>query len=414
MLYFSIHQTFKLFILQSNLSCVLYKTYTKESIKGAMGHDTFAHISTGASHDSRSPYSTTSSTTYVNWLPIYQSKFTLHLKTPEKHAAQSSFSPTDIAQPTQNHGRKQIIKPGTGFSKNCSSYVEYDPAIDETQYQFSKEAHLTSHGQSYISPQNATKKSSKPLYIAQDVIESGFTRLPKYNVTDQGQQYLTNQSEAKSKFTESAHVLHQPSADRSRILQSSSAFTTDVGHLHAFGHLVDSPFANVQTKQDQWRQKSEKMGQYRMDPNGFTRSVGSRILDYKTNPLGIISKNSEDHIRKSDPARWMMMHETDQSTSNYVHCRLSPIKDAMTLKKLNESIGSKQDTGSIRNNRPFMGGNIQSTSNRFTTETSDQFTKPISNFKSDNFKCDSITQSGFTISNKYKYTMPIDSEAGAQ
>nr|KAJ3414405.1 Centrosomal protein of 44 kDa [Polyrhizophydium stewartii] len=109
-----------------------------------------------------------------------------------------------------------------------------------------------------------------------------------------------------------------------------------------------------------------------MDPDGFTRSESGRILDSKTNPPGILSERTLGHIRHSDPTKWMMMHETGQSTSNYVHHELHPMDETMALRKQCISIGVKQEAGSIRNNRPYIETFETAPRARFTTETAEK------------------------------------------
>jgi hypothetical protein len=71
----------------------------------------------GAAPDRSCFYSTSSSIAQADWLPILRSKFNLHLNTATKH---------NTKVPTLPKFKKE-----SGYSKNCSSFVPYDPSVDE-------------------------------------------------------------------------------------------------------------------------------------------------------------------------------------------------------------------------------------------------------------------------------------------
>lgn len=78
--------------------------------------------SMGADVNPLSFYSTTNSSTHVNWLPTLRKKFQLHLRTSQ----QSEYS-ADVSLTTP------IRKESTGYTKNCSMYLPYDKNVDEKE-----------------------------------------------------------------------------------------------------------------------------------------------------------------------------------------------------------------------------------------------------------------------------------------
>ena len=73
--------------------------------------------SQGANLNPTSFYSTHNSSTYVDWLPVLQSKFKLHLNTK-----------------TNIKSHRPELKQTAGYTKNTSIYVPYDPLVDEKDY----------------------------------------------------------------------------------------------------------------------------------------------------------------------------------------------------------------------------------------------------------------------------------------
>ncbi|KAI8927449.1 hypothetical protein BC831DRAFT_452401 [Entophlyctis helioformis] len=394
-----------------------------------VGPSALVICSSGASPNVLDFYSTTASTTHCNWLPLHRAKF--------RHSVSGGNAPRDpldvplaitvasgaapaSALPTYDRGAgthdtspssrdRPVRKQQTGYSKNCQAFVEYDPKVDEIEYKFADEAYLTSHGLSYKPPTKPNFGAfAKTEFVAEPINESGFTRLPKFRVTDQGRRFDLGHSEMKDKFLPSAHVLREPSVDTSRLVPSSSAYTSDTGHIDAFGIETGSPFAKPPPAPLR-PPPGEPISTYpaRMDPDGFTRSESGRILDSKTNPPGLLPQRTLDHIRNSDPMRWMMMHDdAGKSTANYVHHELHPMEETMRLRTQRISIGQKEDAGSVRNNHPFLEIAERNPVSRFTTETQERFGAPKDTFSMSKVTaCNGMKRSGFTGSNKFEYTL---------
>eukprot|EP00842_Homolaphlyctis_polyrhiza_P005809 jgi/Hompol1/6229/HPOL_001340-RA len=318
----------------------------------------------------------------------------------------------------QVHPNRPVVqKQQTGHSKNCLSFVEYDPKIDDVEHQkmgseailsltkcstavalgnhrFSKDTFKTSHSLSYKYPAKPSNAAfAKTEFVAQEILDSGFTRLPKHRVTDQGRHYELGISEMKQKFLPTEHILRDPAVDRSHIAESSSAYTSD-----------KPPSAPLRPPQGE----RIKVFPVRLDHDGFTTSEKGNILASKTNPPGILPHRSLEHIKNSDPTRWIMMHDNGQSTSTYIHHELHPMEETMKLRREPIRIGPKQDAGSIRNNRSFWETKEPDPRGRFTTETSERFVAPKQTFESKTIAhCIGVNRSGFTSSNKYQYTFPV-------
>ncbi len=82
----------------------------------------FIQNSRGASSDPLNTYSTTSSTTHTNWLPVLQTNFKLHIKT------RNEFG---LITTEKQHSPEKSKSLCTGYSKNCSPFVPYDKHVDE-------------------------------------------------------------------------------------------------------------------------------------------------------------------------------------------------------------------------------------------------------------------------------------------
>ncbi|KAJ1336900.1 hypothetical protein BSLG_006660 [Batrachochytrium salamandrivorans] len=351
----------------------------------------------------------------MDWLPVYRSKFSLHLEMPVNKTPQSNSLVQPLLSGKGSHtvqGSDTATKQQSGYSRDCVSFVAYDPAAHETKHQTTKECYQTSHLESYGPPLYTDKKLlKKPFIVAQKAIDSGFTHLPIHCVTDQGQTFAFGKSEAKSKYIEPKSTSQPQKVNKSGPYNPESAYTSNVGHIFSFGPSLESPFDKPPRPCNHLGPliPNKRLAQ-RMDPDGFTRSEGPRILDILTNPPGYLSQRMLDHTKRSDPTRWISMNENGQSTSRYIHCKLSPIQGRLDLSNLPHSISHKQATGSTRNNRPFVELNETSSTNRFTTESSERYGVPKSNFKTRGYTCNGIVSSGFTSSNKYQYAVPTKTE----
>ncbi|KAJ3259795.1 hypothetical protein HK103_001686 [Boothiomyces macroporosus] len=325
--------------------------------------DIIVQNSAGASNDILNFYSTVNSTTYLDSLPHLQSKFTLHLN----------------SKPKETHNRvshDRIRKQQTGYSKNCVPYVAYDKEIDEKEQKYSEEAFITCHAAVYKPRAVQEDKFGKTEFVTQEIRDSGFTTIPKYNVTSQGKNYEQPTSEMKDKFVPAIHT--KPAKfDKSKIKPSSSAYTSDVEHFKEFGDDTESPFEKLEVKVLESKVSDIKYPNL-MKSNGYTNSVRFGVVESDDGPEGVYTEDQLEHMLRNDPTKWMRIHANKKSTSRYgisntsrFHCDLSPMAKTLALRTQNIKIGAKEETGSIRNNRAYTE-TINSDPNLYTSETSEK------------------------------------------
>ncbi|KAJ3276597.1 hypothetical protein HDV01_004130 [Terramyces sp. JEL0728] len=256
--------------------------------------------SAGASDNILNFYSTTNSTAYLDSLPHLKSKFTLHLNSKPREMQ---------GEPLNERIRKQ----DTGYSKNCVPYVPYDKNIDETEEKYSEERFVTSHAAIYKPRQVQEDKFGKTEFVSQEIRDSGFTTLPKFNITSQGQIFSKTTSEMKDKFANAAG-LKDSTFDKAKIKSSASAYTTDIEHFKDFGPLNESPFE----KQDVTSLEpkvSDLKYPLLMKSNGYTNSVKYGIIESESAPENLESEEQLAYLMRKDPTKCMRIRENKKSTS---------------------------------------------------------------------------------------------------
>ncbi|KAJ3000035.1 DEAH (Asp-Glu-Ala-His) box polypeptide 34 [Globomyces sp. JEL0801] len=356
------------------------------------------HESRGPPDDQMNFYSTTNSTTHRDWLPTLATKFNLHLSTkplPEK-----------LSDPLPPKSRKQQ----TGYSKNCISFVQYDPEVDETDTKFSELAFITDYDSTYKTPKRPTSENfGKSEFVTQEILDSGFTTIPKFSVIEQGKNYEKPPSEMKSQFNRK-DCLKGSDFSKLNIAPCSSAFTNDVEHIHQFGFSNSSPFEKEPIKT-----VPNTISGYPtlMKADGYTNSVRQGLIASQPMPDLLLNEDIERKVMRSDPQRWLAAHDNGKSTSSQYHCDLQPMKKTLALHNPEVKVGNKQNTGSIRNNHPYKETFESNPTDRFLSESSDRFA-PIKKDTSIRVDCNMIPRSGFTLCNKFQYNYPIldDGTAG--
>ncbi|KAI8901950.1 hypothetical protein BC833DRAFT_617188 [Globomyces pollinis-pini] len=356
------------------------------------------HESRGPPNDQMNFYSTTNSTTHRDWLPTLATKFNLHLSTkplPEK-----------LSDPLPPKSRKQQ----TGYSKNCISFVQYDPEVDETDTKFSELAFITDYDSTYKTPKRPTSENfGKSEFVTQEILDSGFTTIPKSSVIEQGKNYEKPPSEMKSQFNRK-DCLKGSDFSKLNIAPCSSAFTNDVEHIHQFGFSNSSPFEKEPIKT-----VPNTISGYPtlMKADGYTNSVRQGLIASQPMPDLLLNEDIERKVMRSDPQRWLAAHDNGKSTSSQYHCDLQPMKKTLALHNPEVKVGNKQNTGSIRNNHPYKETFESNPTDRFLSESSDRFA-PIKKDTSIRVDCNMIPRSGFTLCNKFQYNYPIldDGTAG--
>lgn len=139
--------------------------------------------------------------------------------------------------------------------------------------------------------------------------------------------YLPNQGLSKGQF------------NKQKIADSASAFTNDITHIKTFGVSPDSPFSRVELYPPHPAAPSPEQKQpdypVLMKADGYTRSSGLRVIP--------------THRQKS-----------------------AQIKEMLPLITEKNIIGNKQETGSLKNNKPYIELKEPDPQGRFTTENNQQ------------------------------------------
>ncbi|KAJ3101696.1 hypothetical protein HDU97_001105 [Phlyctochytrium planicorne] len=382
--------------LKENGGVLIHSEFRKDAHDVAAS--TIIEISRGPPTDPRFFYATTHSTTYrpvsnpalkgpINGLDEAYLKMRMNLMKPVS---------------------KRNVRQGTGYSKNVLPYVEYDKEVDEGPT-FSNPQNKSVTMDHYQYPQSNSSPLDKDLGIA-PMVASGFTRLPKFSVVDDGTCHHEKVSQMKSSFSEKRLRFKSPVFEKSNITPSGSAFTNDVGEIKYTGDMNESGFQRVEQTlppAKDWRANIPT----NMTDDGYSRStrptdpLKGGQPDYG-NPK-LLSEKAREFRKRRDPAEWV--HEQDplakQSLSRVIHVPLDPLG---ALKSLNDSsavkVGMKEPTGAVQNNPKYVFVEEISPSERFSTETERRFKAPIDPFSFNKLKCNYVTESGFTTGNNFRYT----------
>ncbi|KAI8847124.1 hypothetical protein BC829DRAFT_397253 [Chytridium lagenaria] len=285
---------------------------------------------------------------------------------------------------------------GTGYSKNVLPYVEYDRDVDEGK-KFS------------TAPWQSVTVGITPM------VSSGFTRLPKFPVTEDGTSHREKESQMKSSYAEKRLRFKDPIFDKRNIIPCDSAFINDVGEIKSLGTSDDdskrfAPLPGPSAPVD-WRTRMPA----RMKDDGYSRST-RQVDPLKRDPYSLINTrlNEDKSIRRRDPAEWV--HSQDprarQSHSRVIHVPLDPLDAVRAAHDTTTSkIGIKEPTGAVQNNPKFVFVSEPAPAERFSTETERRFQAPVDPFSYGNVKCDQITNSGFTSGNNFHYTHKAKTDA---
>jgi hypothetical protein len=216
-------------------------------------------VSSGPSLDPRHFYSTTNSTTYrPHHLTTQSSRNLLDSR------SINGLSKIDLRSVRGNPIPSFNRKERTSYVKNVGPYVEYNKSVDETpgKFQITEDPYLTVTVDHYKPPPKPKDylKNNPGMGLA-PMVDSGFTRLPKYRVTEvEGMDLkaLEKISEMKSNYSSTTpnnnsnntHGSHStngegveerlkfkvPQIDKSHILPSETAYTEDVSHIPNLGN----------------------------------------------------------------------------------------------------------------------------------------------------------------------------------
>ncbi|KAJ3167841.1 hypothetical protein HK101_011694 [Irineochytrium annulatum] len=305
----------------------------------------------------------------------------------------------------------QRTKQQTGYTKNVLAYVEYDRNVDEGPH-FRTEVATSVTTQEFQRP--ASRKAKNEFGGVANVVDSGFTRLPKFDVTDDGSHHKERDSQMRSSFLSGALNLKPPHWDKHLIVPTESGFVHNAGHLRSIGTGEDERFPKPEPPKP-----PKHYNPTTMVDDSYTRSTRARD-ELKTDDAGkpihprLLQKPVMEHLRHADLAEWVHRKDVanNKSLSRVVHAPLDSLEAMHSLRAETEvRTGLKEPSGSVRNNPKFFSDNDPMANERFTTETKHRFQMPVDRFRLGNFTCDMITKSGFTNGNGFQYTKDASSQA---
>ncbi|KAI9204161.1 uncharacterized protein BJ171DRAFT_599345 [Polychytrium aggregatum] len=315
----------------------------------------------------------------------------------------------------------QMQKQRTGYTKNLVPFVRYNKSVDEgphLQFQVGN-PFVSTHTTFFASP------SSPRDYIAEGdnninmVIESGFTRLPKWKVTDDGTKPVEKRSTTKSHHEHSYLHFKEASHNKSKIIPSATAYISDEANIKDLGNgeVFDRFYRPPRPTEPSWRDFNTT----HMKESGYSRSTFKDAVKLRPgvemdlNPAQFPAHITE-RIKKNDPTRWVHLVDKQARTnvSRILHDAPDPsMALARELRQGPIEIGSKEPTGGVRNNPKFIYEPEPAPVERFSTESGRRFAAPRESFDPNNFKCDKIVKSGFSDGNRYKYINPHTRDAQA-
>ncbi|KAJ3214780.1 hypothetical protein HDU67_001225 [Dinochytrium kinnereticum] len=392
--------------------------------------NTIVQVSSGPPMDPRFFYATTHSTTYK---PMENAL----LKSPI-NGVDSDYLQMRMGLMKLNF--KRGVKQGTGYSKNVLPYVEYDKKVDEGPH-FSNPASKSVTIDHYQTPKYPPNALNNPDLGIAPMVSSGFTRLPKFPVTEDGTNHREKESEMKSSYAEKRLRLKTAAFDKRRITSSDSAFVNDVGEIKSLGNPNEPDFnryavslaldLNIEfydafiadnisqptpgpNPPPDWR----TLAPTKMTDDGYSRST--RPVDpLKRDPDSLINarfaeEKANSGLRRRDPAEWV--HNQDprakKSLSRVIHVPLDPLDAVRAAHNPSTAkIGSKEPTGAVQNNPKFVFVSEPSPAERFSTETERRFQAPVDPFSFNALKCNYVTDSGFTSGNNFHYTPKAKSDS---
>ncbi|KAJ3348811.1 hypothetical protein HDU83_001013 [Entophlyctis luteolus] len=319
-------------------------------------HDTraSAHISrsNGPAKDARFFYSTVYSTTH-NEIP----RRSVLLANPINgvHAA-------DL--------KNTRCKQRTGYTKNLAAFVEYDKNVDESADFFIQDPFLTAHCADYRRPPAPKSFLANPNAGITPMVPSGFTRLPIFNVTQDGSSKFNKDKETamKASYPDGQLQFKTTYVNKKTILPSATAYISDEGEIKSLGDLVAvSETGRVCDPQHPALGVPEKPWLFgatipdTVRPDGYSRSTRPKdplLADYPTStsfpaPHRRLSPAADmDRIRHVDLAEWV--HRSDpgakSSFSRIVHPPMDLMANIKSLADGKTRIGLKEPTGGVLNN----------------------------------------------------------------
>ncbi|KAJ3127122.1 hypothetical protein HK098_006819, partial [Nowakowskiella sp. JEL0407] len=376
------------------------------------------YMSEGPKQDPRNFYSTIYSTTH-NTNKLFSD--TLSGKYYQKKDQKLKVLLENGQSKQKSEKPSQMIKQRTGYTKNVVPFVEYDKNVDEGDLFRIEKPFESTHTELFKPPKYKTyvpiRRNETKI---EAIIDSGFTRKPKSDVTKDGSSFPVNVSTTKDHYVQS--LKYKPfKFDKSKVIPSASAYINDIGHIENFGTDTCSSFERP--KEGIVTIQPFKPNVKKMQENAYTKSSPRHFLKQPQPPLQnftsmqeFVSYNGKlEKLRRCDLAGWVGLVDPlgTVSTSRVIQAipKQSDKKKSVDTEMF---IGTKEATGSVRNNPDYLilGDAEINNNTRFITETSERFKTPPQKFNLKDYNCDLITRSGFSHNNKFKFTAkaPLDEE----
>jgi hypothetical protein len=153
------------------------------------------------------------------------------------------------------------------------------------------------------------EKFGKDEYVSQEILDSGFTQIPKHKVTSQGTIFALGVSEMKQSFS-GKDSIKAAQFDRNMIKPSTSAFTSDISHIK-----IKEAAQCPQNKTKNCGVTQSKSYPTIITSDGYTNSVRFGLITHKNIKDPFLNNSLEAKIRKSDPTKYLQMKDVQGSIS---------------------------------------------------------------------------------------------------
>ncbi|KAI9353323.1 hypothetical protein DFJ73DRAFT_828213 [Zopfochytrium polystomum] len=369
-------------------------------------------VSAGASLDPRSFYSTTNSTTFRHHAPA---------STPLLAYPINGVSPKDL-KPALVGGIKVLIaetRRRTGYTKNVIPHVNYDKDVDESDAFRIVDPFKTRTVLDYVSPPRPGNLDTEQGVNAP--VESGFTRLPKFKVTEDGTNHREKKSQMKTSYDQGL-TFKASEVSKGTIIPSTTAYISDAGEIKELGSVwaayacdptLGKSVAHAKALAAVADTTPRPENPTKMTENGFCRSHRHRnMLRADHEILGAPGSPDPrdtdavflEALRHRDLAEWVQKRDpaTLRGLSRIVHQLgdVAPIRASQSIR-----IGLKEPTGAVQNNDKYTHVDDPDPIGRLATETGLRYQPPKDRYEAKQAKCNTIALSGFSRGNEFRYRL---------
>ncbi|KAJ3236200.1 hypothetical protein HDU78_004730 [Chytriomyces hyalinus] len=317
------------------------------------------------------------------------------------------------------------VKQRSGYSKNLAPCVDYDKAVDESDTFRITDPYLTATSDHYTPPPKSKDYLANPKAGLAPMVDSGFTRRPLYNVTQDGSSKYNRDKRTLMKASyPDGHLIFKPSkVTKSTILPSATAYISDEGEIKALGNVQEVPETERFAPDPLYPPKSNKPPWECTMPeimrlDGYSRSTRPKDplqTDHGVMPeidSRLLEHASLDKLKHVNLAEWV--HRVDikaeESFSRVVHPPMDHKAHMRCISEKNVRIGLKEPTGGVQNNPKFVFNPEPDPKERFLTETARRFQSPVK--PNQEPVCNTLVKSGFSDGNRYAYVhnLPTDGQ----